>query len=397
MDGNPFQGHPGGELADTIQQLHAAECAIRRTLLQVIAAYDHSGDWRHDGAASMSGWLTAQLGITHLTATEWVATGHELDRLPAIAQAFDEARLSWDKTRALGRAATADTDAELAAQAERLSASQTHTLARRIRAAREAADTHTDRYLRLRWDPDRAWLRIHGRLPATHAATIEKAVTRLADQSGPDPTTNLYEPWDVRCADALTELAGASLAADPDPDLATLVVHVDATTLTTSNGWAEIEHGPLISPATARRLACDARHHLIADGTNGQPLGVGRTTRRIPPWLNRLIRQRDQGCRFPGCQRTRWAHAHHLIHWADGGPTDLHNLASLCAYHHRLVHEGGWHIVGDPNGELMFIRPDGRPYQPRPQPLRPHVRSRLVDAVVPMELPAVAWTGSEVS
>jgi len=40
-----------------------------------------------------------------------------------------------------------------------------------------------------------------------------------------------------------------------------------------------------------------------------------------------------------------WLHAHHIVHWAGGGPTDLHNLVSLCGFHHHLVHEGGWALT----------------------------------------------------
>ena len=93
---------------------------------------------------------------------------------------------------------------------------------------------------------------------------------------------------------------------------------------------------------------------------------------------------------IPGCERARWVHAHHLVHWANGGPTDLDNLATLCGYHHRLVHDGGWRIEGSPNGDLIFIRPDGRPYQPRPHPLRQEVRERLIDPVVTETEPAFA-------
>jgi hypothetical protein len=34
-----------------------------------------------------------------------------------------------------------------------------------------------------------------------------------------------------------------------------------------------------------------------------------------------------------------WADAHHLVHWADGGPTDLANAALLCGRHHTVVHQ----------------------------------------------------------
>jgi hypothetical protein len=37
---------------------------------------------------------------------------------------------------------------------------------------------------------------------------------------------------------------------------------------------------------------------------------------------------------------------HHLEHWADGGPTCLPNLISLCDAHNWLVHDGGWSITG---------------------------------------------------
>jgi predicted restriction endonuclease len=39
-----------------------------------------------------------------------------------------------------------------------------------------------------------------------------------------------------------------------------------------------------------------------------------------------------------------WIDGHHIIHWSDGGPTELDNLVSLCRPHHRAVHEQGWRI-----------------------------------------------------
>jgi hypothetical protein len=53
----------------------------------------------------------------------------------------------------------------------------------------------------------------------------------------------------------------------------------------------------------------------------------------------------------------------------DCGPTDLDNLALLCAHHHRLVHTGGWTATGDANAELTFIGPSGRVMTSRPSAL----------------------------
>jgi hypothetical protein len=76
--------------------------------------------------------------------------------------------------------------------------------------------------------------------------------------------------------------------------------------------------------------------------SDGGPLRIGRRGRTVSGPLLRVLRHRDgAACRFPGCQRKRWLHAHHLVHWADGGGTNLDTLVLLCHAHHRLIHEGG--------------------------------------------------------
>jgi 5-methylcytosine-specific restriction endonuclease McrA len=90
------------------------------------------------------------------------------------------------------------------------------------------------------------------------------------------------------------------------------------------------------------------------------PLDVGRRTDVVPPAIRRALIVRDEGCRFPGCDRPQsWCDAHHVVHWADGGPTSLANLALLCRRHHHAVHERtGFSLVMD-RGEPVFRRPDG--------------------------------------
>jgi hypothetical protein len=92
---------------------------------------------------------------------------------------------------------------------------------------------------------------------------------------------------------------------------------------------------------------------------DGRPLTVGRKTRAVSPALRRVLQSRDPVCRFPGCLERRYLHAHHIDHWANGGPTDLSNLLRLCSHHHRLLHEGGYTIKRGPRGALRFHRPDG--------------------------------------
>ena len=62
---------------------------------------------------------------------------------------------------------------------------------------------------------------------------------------------------------------------------------------------------------------------------------------------------RDQHCTYPGCDMpASWCDAHHLVHWADGGPTNLANAALLCGRHHTVVHQRRYaaRLVDDEHG-----------------------------------------------
>jgi HNH endonuclease len=95
--------------------------------------------------------------------------------------------------------------------------------------------------------------------------------------------------------------------------------------------------------------------------TPTQPLEVGRATRVIQPAQRSALAVRDGGCVFPDCARPlTWCEAHHVHHWLHGGPTDLANLALLCRAHHRAIHEGGWRLTHDPDGQWTATPPHRR-------------------------------------
>ncbi|MEJ7690838.1 MAG: HNH endonuclease signature motif containing protein [Nocardioidaceae bacterium] len=67
---------------------------------------------------------------------------------------------------------------------------------------------------------------------------------------------------------------------------------------------------------------------------------------------------RDQGCVFPGCERpAAWTEAHHIIAWADGGPTDINQGCLLCSFHHHLIHQGQWAVQMATDGTPEIIPP----------------------------------------
>jgi len=70
---------------------------------------------------------------------------------------------------------------------------------------------------------------------------------------------------------------------------------------------------------------------------------------------------RDQTCQFPGCTSNRHLQAHHVINWADGGPTQLSNLILLCQFHHTCVHEGAITITRNPQAPFPAAAVPGQP------------------------------------
>ena len=99
--------------------------------------------------------------------------------------------------------------------------------------------------------------------------------------------------------------------------------------------------GVAIDPETLRRLTCDAGIIPMVLGSGSEVLDVGRKTRTIPAAIRRALEQRDGGCTWKGCTApASWTDAHHIVHWADGGDTSLHNLVLLCRRHHTATHEG---------------------------------------------------------
>jgi hypothetical protein len=91
-------------------------------------------------------------------------------------------------------------------------------------------------------------------------------------------------------------------------------------------------------------------------GSSGEILDQGTAVRFFTTAQTRRLWLRDGGCTYPGCSMPpHWADAHHLVHWADGGPSDLTNAALLCEHHHTTVHTR--HLAGavvqDSDGERV--------------------------------------------
>jgi hypothetical protein len=194
--------------------------------------------------------------------------------------------------------------------------------------------------------------------PPDAVATGVAAGTRNGLLVDDDPPT-----WGQQQADALVLVAETALHYGMDPgapgERYQIVVHVDAAVLSDADAAGQsVVEGARVSAETSQRLACDASRVVMGHDRDGNTTEVGARTRTIPPALRRALHYRDQGCRFPGCG-SRFGQGHHIRHWAHGGPTTLSNLATLCRRHHRAVHEEGYQVTREGNGDLSFRTPQG--------------------------------------
>jgi hypothetical protein len=125
-----------------------------------------------------------------------------------------------------------------------------------------------------------------------------------------------------------------------------LLITMNLTDLQHNTGTAHLPHTGTIPITQIRKTACDAGIIPLVLGSHSEILDLGRTQRTLPTHLRRALHTRDQGCTFPNCTRpTPWTEAHHIQHWADGGPTTLNNTTLLCSYHHHLIHRTNWTIT----------------------------------------------------
>ena len=399
-------------LAHEIAELSARIDAAIYELLVRIRRFDELEGWA--GATSYAQWLSWRANLAPGTAREYVRVAHALATLPKISDALRRGRISYSKVRAMTRVATPATEERLLHLAYQGTAAHLERIVRAWRLCDRQHEGREDRARRrhhslsIHPDADGMFV-VRGRLTPEVGAVVCRALDAASEQLRQEAkdaeTQNVEEATPTRRrADALGLLAESALAATLDPGTAgdryQVVVHVDPETLredvsaetlvpdgrndenvsaetpkscdgrdgnasantSPTGGQAALEEagGIRVSAETSRRLACDAGKVVMRHDAAGAILDVGRKTRTISPALRRALASRDRHCRFPGCEARR-CDAHHVRHWADGGATKLENLVLLCRRHHRAVHEEGFGLTLDAEGEPQFTQPNGWP------------------------------------
>jgi Domain of unknown function (DUF222)/HNH endonuclease len=380
------------ELEDEIAELSAHIDAATARLLVAIAEFDQRQGWA-DGFASCAHWLSWRVGIERSTAREKVRVARALTDLPCITTALARGQVSYSKVREVTRVATPENEAELVMLCQAGTASHVQRIVRAYRRCEQAEQDTAERqregrYLSMRTDDD-GMLVVEGRLPPEVGALLTRALDAAEQElrgraGGTSAEASASAPAGTLCqrrADALGLVAeralagagaGAGTAGRGEP--CQVVLHVDAAVLAgqqTDGGRCHLEDGPAVAAETARRLSCDAPTVTLVEDDSGQPLDVGRKTRRVSTALFRALKSRDQTCQFPGCDHTGKLTPHHITHWTAGGTTTKDNICLLCPSCHWRVHEGGCDVRGRAPDALTFFSRGGVELKALPDPAPP--------------------------
>jgi hypothetical protein len=327
-----------------------------------VRRFDRSGEYKADGALSLTAWLRWKCKLSGGAAMERVEIARQLAKLPQTEAAFANGDVGYQHVAVLahaaehvGAAAVRKEEGTLLQSAQTMDPGQFTTVAKnfehRVDAAgalAEANHAYQRRYFHIS-EPKDGIVRLDGVLDAEGGATL-----RTALQAFMKPIANDQRSYGQRNADALVELGrqrsgGKRDGAGPRPQL---IIRATVDTLAGTKGApaGELEGGGTVPAETVQRYACDSAITRIT-GRGELDHELNHASRTLPASTRRALEARDRHCVFPGCGRPlTWCDGHHLVWWTRGGATALPNLALLCRPHHRMVHEESWRLERTTDG-----------------------------------------------
>jgi hypothetical protein len=370
---------PDARLEQDFEELHAAVEALETERLRRLAEIDRRRLFERDGFLSSVSWLATRCRVGHGQSQDSVVLARGLDRSESIRKALEAGRVSLAAARVLVRAREGEPDefertaGLLIEAAERHSVGELRRVVAHWREAAQRDDVSTsgDGALRSRRRLHASitlagMVRVDGDLDPENGETLMTAISAVLDAEARATAEPDGRSPAQRRVDALGEICRSWLDRSDRPQVAgerphlLVTVPVEALTATDrgSPAAAELDRTGPVDAATLRRLACDAAVRRVVMAGASEPLDVGRRTAVVPAAIRAALVVRDRRCRFPGCDRPQaWCDAHHVRHWADGGPTSLDNLVLLCRRHHRAVHTRFSLQMLD--RRPVFRRPDG--------------------------------------
>ncbi len=326
-------------LFEELAELCGQRNAIDGRLVEIIAEIDGDGLWGATGCRSISALVAWKTGVAPRNADTVVAIAQRLQEFPRLAAGLREGRLSLDQVGVIAERAADGSDEHYAQLASVATVSQLRTTVKlEPRPKPEPAPEPQRSFTKHDGDDYTTW---KIRLPRVEAAKFDAAHRShrdalIAAWKRDHDTDDIVDPEDGQGevsgqappfpngVDAFMSLIEAGwdtdAAARPHGQHTTVVAHVDV-----DKQVAALHLGPLLSDDERRYLLCDATCEVWFE-RHGRVIGSGRATRTVNRRLRRALEHRDTACVVPGCGATRGLHAHHIVHWENGGLTELSKL-----------------------------------------------------------------------
>jgi hypothetical protein len=341
--------------AERMIELHRHRNRVDAEIARRVSEFDRQRLFELDAARTMASWLRHRLGMSPADASSVVRVARALRVFGATARRFFTGDLDQRRVDRLARAQQAHP--KVFKRDEALLVDQAGTLSARdfdiaLRYWRQAADDNSDDAARIRWERRHVSLAstwdgyVVGslRLDAADGAVVMAAIDAITDPALRD-ANDRRSPGQVR-ADALIDICRGSLDGAKTEAGKTqrpqVLLEVDLETLEGRQGVrCELDRVGPITGEQARQILCDAGVSRIVTRGKSEILDVGRASRTVNAAQWKALVVRDRGCVAEGCDMPpRWCDAHHMVHWIDGGHSDLDNLILLCRRHHSMWHLG---------------------------------------------------------
>ena len=332
---------------------------------------------RREGAERAETVLQEEGLLPRRKARSEVDTAKELEHLPKTREGFRKGEISADNARILAGANQRGeiNEDELLDGARSLSPDR---FARRVRkheqqkaqdnGASRLEHQRSRRYASIKTDTDDGMTVLYGRFDPITGARVETAVSHMMKQLWHEEDHRDRVTPGQRMADALEQLlTRQGLDKHGRPQDVRLLLIADYASIGQQLGDARLENGTPLPARALRHLACDAQILPAIFSGGSVPLDLGRARRKASPAQRAALIARDEYC--IGCgAKAAWCQSHHIVHWADGGPTNIDNMCLLCSRCHRKVHDQDWTVHKSPAGRYSLRPPPtqwGQPARPK--------------------------------
>ncbi|BBY27386.1 hypothetical protein MSEDJ_14820 [Mycolicibacterium sediminis] len=139
-----------------------------------------------------------------------------------------------------------------------------------------------------------------------------------------------------------------------------VIIRTTLQDLESSAGVGVTGGGTTVPIKDVVRMGAHAHHYLaVFDKASGSALELFRARRVASPAQRIMLIARDGGCTKPGCPVGAYGcQVHHAVtDWAQGGNTNVDEMALACGADNRLVGEGGWTTTITDRGDVEWQPP----------------------------------------